>query len=225
MQHWVTGHEDGTGETIQRYTLALSAVFKSHSHYCPVPEHTRTAMCTSLFVNPFLPLHSLGQPSPVSEGVHTCTQHRWIQRGSSWRSWCLSRWCTMNSLEKTHDIMGKDRNRNPASAQTANSFQTALESCPVSSALRSPFGKPHPTSSSCPIQCSCCTFCLQMPVGWSQCERCSPIRSCAQGWTCRVHHCTEPPLTPSHYWLWAGAGLWCFPAAQLPLVAAQCQKN
>lgn len=83
VQHWVTGHEAGTGQAVQRYTLALSAVLKSHSRCCPVPEHTRTAMCTSLIVNPFLPLHSLGQPSPVLEGLHAFTQHSWIQRGSS----------------------------------------------------------------------------------------------------------------------------------------------
>lgn len=34
--------------------------------------------------------------------------------------------------------MGQDRNRNPASAQAANSLQTALESCHVSSALLYP---------------------------------------------------------------------------------------
>lgn len=171
------------------------AVLKSHSQYCPFPEHTRTDMCTSILVNPFLPLHSLGQPSPIWEDFHTFIQHRWIQRDSSWGSWCLSRWCTVNSLEKTHSSMGQYRNRNPASAPAANSLQTTLESCLVNSTIS--FWK---TSSnfiqlSNPVQL---LHFLPSNYCWliSMWEMLSHKVLCP-GLACRVHHCTEPPLTPA----------------------------
>lgn len=103
---------------------------KSHSHYCSVPEHTRTDMCTSLSVNPSLPLHSLGQPGSVLEGLQAFTQHSWIQRAAAEEAgvWADDvQW----TVWRRHDSMGQDRSRNPV----ANSLQTALEPCPVSSAL------------------------------------------------------------------------------------------
>lgn len=101
---------------------------KSHSRFCSLPEHTRTdfTICKSLSAS--------AQPWPVRLrfGRLACFHPAQLDsEKQQLKKLGFEQMMYSEQLEKTHDSMGQDRNRNPV----ANSLQTALEPCPLSSAL------------------------------------------------------------------------------------------
>lgn len=216
VQHWVTGHEAGTGQTVQRYTLALSAVLKSHSRCCPIPERTRTAMCTSLIVNPFLPLHSLGQPSL---GRLACFHPAQLDpEGQQLKElmfeqmmYCMTAWDRTGT-----EIQPMHKQPTPYE-QHWNHVLWALLCSTVS--FRKTSSKYIQLSS--PVQ-------LLHFLPSSSCWLITTWEMLSHKVLCPGLDLQSPPLlwaTSGSCWGWACAGPWCFPAAQLPLAAAQCQKN